>query len=608
MNLRDLMNKLDAININSSVSSSVNESANYADLEITLESESKESISTELIESFGILTEEQTLARELFLNEGLDPLSEAFTMDDAWAWAKGLGVGVLGAIKKIGIPITVAYEVYMAWEEIKRLPKTMPRNQYKSEVAKIITRAVGQTGLVWFGALVGGVVAGTIGLTTGPGAIILALGGAIGSAYAFGDNVDKMADALVDFFYPSGKATSQTTTSTPTGQAATPTPSTATAAAPATQPATATPEPAAATSNDAIATIQTKLKSAGFDVGSHGIDGKLGPDTLAAFKAYKKANNLDSSSDLDVFLQLAGIQLSESISDQMAFLKSRLAELEESQLDELRIRPALRHGADTVGITTKGMGAVKELGTTVKIGSGKTAQTWTYDKQIGDYVSQAGARKSPQDMKAAKDQADAAIAAAKAQKQSAANLKSQPNDQIQYGAGSQRQTYTYTQNGWVDASGKPVKNSGIIADLEKANVAKRTGQAAKQQGQTTTAGAGTSSAAPKAPKGSASAPPVAPKGRAAQSIDALKNSKFGRALSNPAVLSLIAAVATLGYLFNRDGNIFAGGQGGGEGSEQGSGQGALPSSEPVAAGGKKESDKTPEKDNRTPLEKWYGRY
>jgi peptidoglycan hydrolase-like protein with peptidoglycan-binding domain len=607
MSLRDLINKLDSINVETRPATKQEQVVFSISEEVSVQN----TLSTELMESFGILTEEQIIARELFLAEGLDPLSEAFTMDDAWAWAKGLGVGVLGAIKKIGIPITVAYEIYMAWEEIKRLPKDMPRNRFKSEVAKIITRAVGQTGLVWFGALVGGVVAGTIGLTTGPGAIILALAGAIGSAYAFGDDVDKMAGALVDFFYPSGKETAQPATTAPAGQAATPsgqsaaptqaapaTPQTSTAQAPAAEPATAS-------GNNLVSTIQTKLKSAGFDVGSHGIDGKFGPDTLAAFKEYKKANNLDGSADLDVFLQLAGIRLSESISDQMAFLKNRLAELEETQLDELRIRPAIRHGADTVGITTSGMGAVKELGTTVKIGTGRTAQTWSYDKQIGDYVSTTGARKSPTDMKAAKDQADAAVAAAKTQKQNAANLKSQPNDQIQYGAGSQRQTYTYTQNGWVDANGKVVKNSGIIADLEKANLAKRTGQAAKQQGATPS----TSSPTPKAPKGgtSAAAPAASPKGRVAKSIDALKSSRFGRALSNPAVLTLIAAVATLGYLFNKDGNIFAAGPE----SEQGSGQGALPSSEPVTQGGKEQSDaadQTTKKDQRTPLEKWYGRF
>lgn len=559
MDLRELMNKLDAINEGNT------------------------------------LSEEHKLARELFLKEGIDPLAEAVTMDDAWAWAKGLGIGVLSAIKKIGIPITVAYEIYMAWEEIKKLPKDMPRSQFKAEVAKIITRAVGQTGLVWFGALVGGVVAGTIGLTTGPGAIILAIAGAIGSAYMFGDNVDKMADALVDFFYKAETPSATTAPAQPAGQSATPT-----QAAPA---ATSEPEAQPVTSggkSNLVSKIQSTLQAAGFDVGQHGIDGYFGPDTLAAFKAYKKSKNIDSTPDLEVMLQLAGLQMSESTLsevERMSLLRQRLDELDEA----FRIRPAVRHGADALGVTTKGMEAVKELGQTVVIGSGRKAQTWSYDKSLGEYVSANGMRKSPQDLKSLKDQADAAATAAAAQRQSAKGLKTQPNDQIQYGAGSQRQTYTYTQNGWVDANGKVVKNQSIIADLEKANVAKKTGQAqkAQQQAQQQTQ-AGPGSAKPKQSTAGATTP-------ASSSINTLKNSKFAKAITNPKVLTLVAALGTLGYLFNRDGNIFSG-HPDSAASADASGQGAMPAGDGQgAAGADSQKDDKP-KDNRTPLEKWYDRY
>ena len=518
-------------------------------------------------ESLSLLTEDQILAREMFLAEGKDPLLEV-GLADAWEWAKALGVGALGLIKKVGMPITAAYEVWRAWEDIKEAKaKNLPREQFKSQVAKIIAKAVGQFGLVYVGALAGGAIAGVFGLTTGPGAIIAAIAGAIGGAYYFSKNVDEMVEGLVDLFYPEGKEkpTDPNAPSTNTNTSSTDTSSTNTTSTSTTQSGSA---------DDSIVKIQTALKADGHDLGkwrNGGIDGQFGKDTMAALQAYKKKRKLESTPDLEIIMQLAGIdanaaaavsaaqikemqQLSES--EKMAALRQRIAELDEVKLDERSLRSFFRHGADSIGVTTKGMGHVKDLGGTVTLKPSKNAkpqETWTYDKKTGEYHSNTGQRKSPEDMKTHKEKYDADIAAKAA-------AKVQPGETVRYPAtGPSSQNYTYDGKQWRDASGNVVTDKAMITHLSGEAVAARSvaPKSTTAPGSSTPNTPGTN--IPNPPGGPV--PPVPPKtmtGKAKQSWDALKTSKFGQFLSNGKVLTLLAALGTAGYLFNRDGNIFSG--------------------------------------------------
>ena len=510
-------------------------------------------------ENLSLLTEDQILAREMFLAEGRDPLLE-FGLADAWEWAKSLGVGALGLIKKVGMPITAAYEVWQAWEQIKvAKAKNLPREQFKSQVAKIIAKAVGQFGLVWIGALVGGAVAGVFGLTTGPGAIIAAIAGGIGGAYFFSKNVDDMVEGLVDLFYPEGKdkptdpATSSNNSSAETPQAA------------------MQSTPSGQLTDASIEKIQTALKTDGQKLGIHGVDGKFGKDTFAAYLAYKKKHKLESTPDLEIFMKLAGIEetpapkpvttpvkemqhLSES--EKMSSLRQLISELDQSEIDEVfrmpNIRSGVRHGLDDIGITTKGMQNIKNLGTTVELKvtpKSKPQEVWSYDKTSGEYINAStGARKKPADMAAHKEQFET-DAAAKAAASAAA--KPQPGDRITYpDSGPKSQAYTFDGKTWSDASGRVVKDKSLITHLNGEAVAKRS--AAPSTSTTTPVPNTPHPPGPNNPP----APPVP--GPARRSWDALKNSKFGKALSNPKVLTLLAALGTLGYLFNRDGNIFSG--------------------------------------------------
>jgi hypothetical protein len=96
----------------------------------------------------------------------------------------------------------LAVGLYDMWQELSALDPNMEKDEYRKEVVKILTRAIGRFGLVWVGAIVGAGVGGALGFGFGaiPGTIAGLIGGTIADYY-FGENVDQLADKVVDYLY-----------------------------------------------------------------------------------------------------------------------------------------------------------------------------------------------------------------------------------------------------------------------------------------------------------------------------------------------------------------------------------------------------------------------
>lgn len=125
--------------------------------------------------------------------------------DDAMKMFKGTGKTISKFASKAATPVLAAIAIWKAWEQISALDSTMPLEKYRSEVAKIVGKAVGEFGLVLVGGIVGAIIAGVV---SGPGAIIGLLGGIAGgllAEYAMGDNVDAIVDSVVNFLYEGKK-------------------------------------------------------------------------------------------------------------------------------------------------------------------------------------------------------------------------------------------------------------------------------------------------------------------------------------------------------------------------------------------------------------------
>ena len=115
----------------------------------------------------------------------------------------GLG-RVVGAISnKVLTPAIIAYQSYEAWQEIQALPKDISPAEKKNKIAKIVSRLVGQVGLMWAGAALG-TMAGT-SIVPGPGSLVGLIGGIAGGLtadYFFADDVDSIVNMVVDRVMP----------------------------------------------------------------------------------------------------------------------------------------------------------------------------------------------------------------------------------------------------------------------------------------------------------------------------------------------------------------------------------------------------------------------
>ena len=238
-------------------------------------------IETALLESFGYNLNESILVNDLVKNYGYT-LSEAGAATagtvpaapstGVWSTIKGFGGKLLS---KAALPITALVEAWSAWEEIKKLPTDLPEPRYRAEVAKIVSKTISSIGLFWAGAILGGAIAGAI---TGPGAIVGFIGGGLAASMVLGDDLNSIVDAVVEKIYQSTRPASSQS-----GNAEQPTAGSAPVAD------TAKPAKARAAGDANVMTLQKELKTAGYDLGTFGpngdgIDGKIGPKTIAAIQ------------------------------------------------------------------------------------------------------------------------------------------------------------------------------------------------------------------------------------------------------------------------------------------------------------------------------------
>lgn len=238
-------------------------------------------IETALLESFGYNLNESILVNDLVKNYGYT-LSEAGAATagtvpaapstGVWSTIKGFGGKLLS---KAALPITALVEAWSAWEEIKKLPTDLPEPRYRAEVAKIVSKTISSIGLFWAGAILGGAIAGVI---SGPGAIVGFIGGGLAASMVLGDDLNSIVDAVVEKIYQATRPEASQS-----GNAEQPTAGSAPVAD------TAKPAKARVAGDANVMTLQKELKTAGYDLGTFGpngdgIDGKIGPKTIAAIQ------------------------------------------------------------------------------------------------------------------------------------------------------------------------------------------------------------------------------------------------------------------------------------------------------------------------------------
>jgi LysM repeat protein len=102
---------------------------------------------------------------------------------------------------KAALPIQAGMAIWEGYSQIKQLPTDIDRQQYSSEVTKIVSKLVTDFGLFWVGGIIGGALAGAV---SGPGALVGFIGGLAGGIalqYMAGDSVGEIVDAIVNAMY-----------------------------------------------------------------------------------------------------------------------------------------------------------------------------------------------------------------------------------------------------------------------------------------------------------------------------------------------------------------------------------------------------------------------
>jgi hypothetical protein len=189
---QELSDLLDLVNeywgLRNSKLEKIKGSATKTKAAIDATSEKKESVNIELalLESFG------------YLNEGFAEMIQAIG-SEAWAILKKLA-------SKLGWPIVILYSCYIAIEKIIALPKDGVKKEiYRNNVYKIIAEEVGVQGLFVLGAIIGTAIGAAVGIEGGPLAFFTAIAGAVIVEWKYGNDMDRMADMIVDWLYPDGK-------------------------------------------------------------------------------------------------------------------------------------------------------------------------------------------------------------------------------------------------------------------------------------------------------------------------------------------------------------------------------------------------------------------
>lgn len=138
----------------------------------------------------------------------------------------------------------------------------------------------------------------------------------------------------------------------------------------------------------AVSELQTALSKAGFQLPAHGVDGRFGPETVKAVKAYTQKNG---GTDVDNIAKLTNIVVAESIifssmteAERMSYLKNRLSKLDEDSAVAAAATSLLGKLIAKYGLTASARGAqtlVKIFGPEAEKGVVVAGERWL--PQIG---------------------------------------------------------------------------------------------------------------------------------------------------------------------------------------------------------------------------------
>jgi hypothetical protein len=130
-------------------------------------------------------------------------------IDDIKA-SKGASGAALWGVQKVLVPVATAYAIYDGIKQISAVPTSLPEDEYRKQVTKIIAKLVAEFGIGWVAAIAGAFLAGAVGTAIVPGlgtaATALAgfiAGGTAGIAanYFLGDSVEAIVDKVVEKLY-----------------------------------------------------------------------------------------------------------------------------------------------------------------------------------------------------------------------------------------------------------------------------------------------------------------------------------------------------------------------------------------------------------------------
>ena len=226
-------------------------------------------------------------AGESGLAAGIGAIGKKLALPLTAAGESGLAAGIGAIGKKLALPLTAAYEIWDAYKQISAIPSSMPKDQYRKEVAKAITRVVADFGLMVVGAVIGAAITGAV---AGPAAFVGGIAGGLAAEFTFGNDVEALINWVVEKLY-NGVVTPQGDNAAKTTQ----------------QPVAKTPR----TINPEIAKLQQDLKAKGANLGTtgpnhDGIDGVMGPLTRTAIEKFGSgmANSKEATELKDIQTQM----------------------------------------------------------------------------------------------------------------------------------------------------------------------------------------------------------------------------------------------------------------------------------------------------------------
>jgi len=543
---------------------------------------------------------------EVIKKKSTAPVSESRQQLDegVWDWLKAIA-------KKLAIPVTAAYEVYQAWQQIKALREATPplaKDIFRKRIGEILAKQIAEFGLFTVGMIIGELVGTLGGAWTGPGAVITGfIGGLAGgiTATKYGkDKIDKFIEYVADAIYPEPKDNNSGTASqasapvtagpngeklitnskgetgymarngrsynfVPVPKASAPAaPAASAPAAPAAPAASApaapaAPAPAAGKTelhqrlqyNADVQALQHKLGKA--KLPRFGEDGKLGKETVGAIKAYKQEKGLGS--DAEAVAQLLGINIADAlkainpapVTESMVF--SSMTEAERMSYLSKKLKGIENERLDELEIRPPRWleQGLERLGINTEAGLAF--------KALGDKVTLNGEQWLWNDtagayMKNGRSMSPTAIKDAGGmpspqwrQQQKQLKLDQQPQHADHVELPGAYGNQTYIYNGTTK---KWYLNGKEVKD--PGITAKLDIEAPKQRA--SRASGNGQPAQPAAAPASSAAPAAAATNTATQ---ALKNTRFAGLLTNTKFLTFAAVLGTSLYLFNKDGNIFS---------------------------------------------------